>query len=160
MSKQYKHWCDKSHEYKETNFDTGDLAHKVVNILTDWVLHDSTITTDMNDVQITLMRERMISIIELAEEIECQVIDANSIYAVYDIDFQLRRKLLISARGKCFRLTTKLRHVVNYVHQSTNIQKYLDIEKDVEHLANMIKNIMIKDDKRRKTQSKKYTTDK
>lgn len=136
------------------------MAHKIVNILTDWTLHDSTITTDMNDVQIVLMRKRMISLIELAEEIECQVIDANSIYAIYNLDFQARRKLFISARGKCFKLTAKLRHVVNYVYQSVNVQKYLDLEQDIEHLANMIKNLLAKDDKKRKTQAKEYIINK
>ena len=157
MPKQEKHWCDKIHKHKETNFDTGDLAHKIVSILTDWILHDMSITTDMDQERIKFMKKKMNKILKNAEKIECWVIEANSIYAVYNVDYKLRRKLLLKARSRCFKLTTQFRHIVDYIYQCVNVKKYLDLEKEIEHLANMIKNIMIKDDKRRKEKVKKYT---
>ena len=156
LSKEQKHWCDKKYIKKETNFDTGDLAHKIVNTLTEWTLHDMSITETMGKYQIMCMRKRMHDILKLSEKIECLVVDANSIYAIYNIDFEERRGKWLLARGYCFQLTVMFTHITEYVYKDINVQKYIDIENDVKRLAGKIKNIMIKDDKRRKENIKEY----
>ena len=124
MSKEQKHWCDKKYIKKETNFDTGDLGHKIVNTLTDWVLHDMSIVEGMDKYQIICMRRRMQDILRLSEKIECTVVDANSIYAIYNIDFEERRRKWLLARGYCFQLTVMLTHITEYVYQCTKIYRY------------------------------------
>ena len=156
MSKEQKHWCDKKYIKKETSFDTGDLAHKIVNTLTEWTLHDMSITGTMDKYQIMCMRKRMHDILKLSEKIECLVVDANSIYAIYNIDFEERRRKWLLARGYCFQLTVMLTHITEYVYKDINVQKYIDIENDIKRLAGKIKNIMIKDDKRGKENIKEY----
>lgn len=156
MSKEQKHWCDKKYIKKETNFDTGDLAHKIVNTLTDWTLHDMSIAEGMDKYQIICMRRRMQDILRISEKIECTVIDANSIYAIYNIDFDERREKWLRSRGYCFQLTVMITHLAEYVCTDVNIQKYINIESDIKILAGKIKNIMIKDDKRRKEKIKEY----
>ena len=154
MAKKYKHWCDPYHTPKQTNFDTGDLAYKIVKTLTEWLMHDSSIVPNMTKEQVELIIERTKKIFEIAEEIECLVIEANSIYAVYNCDYVERRNLFRKARGYCFHITVRLRHIVDYVYKDINIDKYLQLEDQISHLANMIKNIMVKDDKRRKEKAK------
>lgn len=155
MSKQYEHWCDKKYQAKESNFDTGDLARKLVDTLTDWVLCDTAkLTEDMPNVE--LKRRRMQKLLDTSEQIECIVNDANSIYAIYLVDFAERRRKFLIARGLCFQLTTMLGHIVKYAAPETNIQKYLDLQNDIKNIGGKIKNIMIKDDKKRKEKMKQY----
>lgn len=156
MGKKYKNWCDNLHTKSESQFDTGDLCERLVSKLTDWVVHDFTIYDGMTQGQVILQRERMKNILDIAETIESLVNDANSIYALYGIDYQERRIRFMRARGLCFQLQTRLRHIVNYVHKDTNVQKYISLNSEIDVISNKIKNIMVSDDKKRKTKEKPY----
>jgi len=48
MSKNKRNWCDSKYEKKESTFDTGYLAERLVNTLTDWVINDFTVVKGMN----------------------------------------------------------------------------------------------------------------
>ena len=156
MSKKFDHWCDKKYQKKETNFDTGTLAHKLVTTLTEWVMHDITVSDELDANEKFIQRQRMSRVLETAERIECLIKDANSIFAIYDSDYEERRRRWIAARGYCIRLSVILTHMGEYFAPRTNIQKYVDCEVTVKTLAGKIKNMMISDDKRRKIQVKEY----
>lgn len=158
MAKQYDNWCDKQYQKQETKFDIGTLAHILVNKLTEWTLHDMTLSENLNEYQILNQRRRMQNILRLAEQIECLSVDANSIYAVRQVDFDERRRKWLQAKGYCFQLTVMLTHLTNYCARNTNIQKYLNLQSDIKTLTTKIKNVMIKDEKLRKEKFKQTPT--
>ena len=68
--------------------------------------------------------DKLKSILHTAEQIELYVKDANSIYAVYGVDYEMRRRRWLTARGYSFQLVAQLTHISDLTVNKTNIQKY------------------------------------
>lgn len=75
----------------------------------------------------------------------------------------------MEARGLCFQLTSYLTHIFNYTAQGIsgdneedkkkrrlNMQKYLDVNNDIDEIAAMLKGLIVSDDKARKKKEKPY----
>lgn len=165
MGNKYDHWCDNQHQEpsEDNKFVIGDLAHDIFNRLEKYLLYD--IHKDMliafeDTVQGTIAKnyvvKRVYSILENAEEIELIVKDANSIYALYGVDYERRRQLWLEARGKCFRLIQQISHITSILVEAVNIEKYIKFTSSIYKLSGKIKNVMISDDEKKKKYCKTY----
>ena len=165
MGKKYKHWCDNQYqEPKEDNkFVIGDMAHDIFNTLEKYLLYD--IHKDMlevfdDDVQGHISKnyvvKRVYEMLDNAERIELVVKDANSIYALYGVDYKRRRELWLEARGLCFRLIQQITHISSIMVKGTNIQKYVSLVDNIYKLARKIKNVIVSDDEKKKEHCREY----
>lgn len=103
------------------------------------------------------IRNNFDEIIEMADKIETLLFDTNSIYAIYDTDFNYRRMRFTQAYGICFALNRKLQHMANFIaKKKMNTEKYTRISNDVISLSKKIKGLIASDDKKRKRLNKKY----
>lgn len=164
-NKKYEHWCDNQHQKpSDTNkFIIGDLAYDIYSKLEKYLLYDihkDMMITFNDSVQGNISKNYVIKktykILELAEDIELIVKDANSIYALYSIDYERRRQLWLESRGKCFRLIQQISHISSIMVNGINIEKYVRLTDDIYKLSNKIKNIMVSDDKKKKDLCKTY----
>ena len=157
-NKQDEHWCDNRYNKKDGHFVIGELAEKIFRDLENYFLHDlsKTLTVTENDIQKEYIIDKLKSILHTAEQIELYVKDANSIYAVYGVDYEMRRRRWLTARGYSFQLVAQLTHISDLTVNKTNIQKYANISTELYTLAEKIKNIMEKDDMKKKKYCKEY----
>lgn len=167
-NKKYEHWCDKMHqnpEDKEENkkYIIGELAHNNYTILEQYLLHDigkdmSIVFADTTQEKISkdYVIQRMYRMLDIAEDIELLVYDANSCYALYDTDYKYRRDRWLESKGLCYKLIRQLTHLSSIMVKGANIHKYVSLSKEYEKLANKIKNVMCSDDERKKKHGKKY----
>lgn len=164
-NKKYEHWCDDKHqEPKDDNkFVIGDMADEIYSELEQYILHD--INKDLlvvfdDDMQGNISKRYVLhkttNILDNAENLASIVVDANSIYAMYEVDYRRRRELWLEARGLCFRIIKQLKNISAIMVEGTNIKKYVRLSKELSKLANKIKNVMISDDKKKKEHCKKY----
>lgn len=167
MAKKYKHWCDDKHKKKETHFVLGELAETAYCTLEAYLLCDVSKrlseekqAESYNQEQYTVIKAYITSkfknLLDKAEDVECYLKDANSIFGLYAVDFEHRRIRWLKARGLCFQLIAELRHIAGIVHRKTNIQKYVDVSNMYVDIANRITNIIKADDKRKKENCKEY----
>ena len=110
-NKKYDHWCDKQYQNPEDKdgnkrYIIGELAHSNYATLEQYLLHD--ISKDMevvfsDDTQGKISKDyaiqRLYRMLDLAEDIEISVYEANSCYALYDTDFKYRRDRWLKAKG-------------------------------------------------------------
>ena len=113
-NKKYDHWCDKQYQNPEDKdgnkrYIIGELAHSNYATLEQYLLHD--ISKDMevvfsDDAQGKISKDyaiqRLYRMLDLAEDIEISVYEANSCYALYDTDFKYRRDRWLKAKGLCY----------------------------------------------------------
>lgn len=142
---------------KENNKSESELPeNRVVENLTTI---SNSVAQQINDILNTyhFMRNEFDALLNEAQEIEGLIFQANSIYAIYLNDYAQRRHLLILARAKCQGLIRRLTHVGNYIaKKKKNTDKYMNTSNDVISLSNMIKGMIISDDKKRKKHFKEY----
>lgn len=152
MAKKYKHWNDGKHQ--KPIFETGLMADEIMRNLTQFLMNDFKIS-EKTDIQQHYVIQRFDKATQYMENV-CHILrDANSINALYPVDFEQRRIRWMSAKGYCFRLMALLDTISVFVHKDTNVQKYADLSEQLMMLSVKIQNILISDDKRKKN-SKPY----
>ncbi len=156
MAKQYEHWCDKGRN-KESIFETELIAEKLQMELEQYILRDIAPNNE-DPVKMRFVYDKMSSILCKAEIITATVKDANSVQAIYAIDYINRRDKWLNAKGLCYQITVLLKNVSLILKEGVNLEKYCRISYAYEKkLAPKIKGVMVSDDKRRKKQCKKYS---
>lgn len=133
------------------------MSERLYNELESYLLHD--INKDLSvafedELQGRISKNyvihRMNTILDIAEQIELNVKDANSIYGLYDIDWEERRRKWLISRGLCYQMIAQLKHISTITLKGTNLDKYVRLSNNADVIANKIKNVMIADDKKRK----------
>jgi len=164
-NKKCAHWCDPQHQKpKEDNiFVIGEEAKSIYNALEKYLLHDINkdlmlAFPDENQEKINknYVIKRFYSILDNAEQLELTTFDANSVYAIYNIDYKFRRQKWITARTLCFDLVHQLNHIASILIKGSNLQKYVDLSARLNILSDRIKNVMASDDIKRKKYVKEY----
>ena len=166
MGKLYTHWCDSQYEAPnetKNKFVIGELIKNLYKNLEIYLIHDinKDLTVMFDDVQQTALARNYVvkkfyNILDNADKLQNTAQDANSVYAVYDVDFEYRREKWLEARGLCFQIYAQLDHVSTITIKGTNLQKYIDLSNDCKYIAEKIKNVMIADDQKKKKYGKKY----
>ena len=161
MAKKFEHWCDGEYDDKETKFVIGEMAENLYKELENYMLYDIRKDLDAStDPQDILARnyivKRFYSMLDNAEKVELNVKSANSIYALYGVDYEWRRKLWIASRSYCFQLIAQLKHITPIMIKGVNIRKYTRLSKKYSDLSVKIKNIMVSDDTRKKKSCRQY----
>lgn len=167
MSKKNKHWCDDQYKPpKDTYFIIGDMCGNLYTSIEKYLIHD--VNKDMsvvfedeaqNKIARNYVIKKLYNILDKAEELECTVYGANAIYGWYDIDFAARRQRWTKARDLCYEIITQLNHVDTKTLKGTNLQKYVDLGKEAQKIADKIKNMITSDDKKRKANPRPYITE-